>query len=269
MKFKLLYIFVLTLVFTSCSSTYYQVYKAEAGENIQNTSNGLIYEDDNCRISYDLWTNGGSADFVVKNKTEEDLHLHLGESYFILNGIAYDYFQNRVFMSSQGSATSLVSEVNLFNIWQTNKTLSSGSSVAISSVDGISYREKEVVTIPAGTAKSFNEFQVNNQLLRDCDLYLYPNKRQITTKHYSQTDSPLVFGNLLAYTVGEDETLRKIENQFFVSAITNYPENEFIGTERDEFCGEKGSYMKKYFKKSAPDAFYIEYTKKKGDTFKH
>ncbi|TDN83490.1 hypothetical protein DET49_12144 [Salegentibacter sp. 24] len=279
MKFKLLYILTLVFVLTSCSSTYYQVYKAETGENIKNTSNGLIYEDDNCRISYDFWKNGGSADFMIENKTEKDLHLHLEESYFILNGIAYDYFQDRIFMSSKGTAASRVkrssnktslSGMNIFNIWQTNsKTLEDGAEVAISSGAGVSYREKEIVTIPAGTAKIFNEFQINNQLFRDCDLYKYPNKRQINTKNYSEAKSPFVFGNLLAYSVGEEEALRQIENQFYVSAITNYPEKEFVEAEREEFCGDKGSSEVKYFKKSSADAFYIKYTKKDRDPFQH
>lgn len=279
MKLKLLYILTLVFVLTSCSSTYYQVYKAEAGENIKNTSNGLIYEDDNCRISYDLWNDGGSADFMIENKTEEDLHLHLEESYFILNGIAYDYFQDRVFMSSKGTAASRVnrssnktslSGMNIFNIWQTDsKTLENESAVAISSGAGVSYREKEVVTIPAGTAKIFNEFQINNQLFRDCDLYKYPNKRQINTKSYSEANSPFVFGNLLAYSVGEEEILRQIENQFYVSAITNYPEKEFVNTEKEEFCGDKGHNEIKHFKESSPDSFYIQYTKKDGDPFQH
>src|SRR5690606_14944557 len=241
---------------------YYQVYKAEVGENIQNTSNGLIYEDDNCRISYDLWKSGGSVAFVVENKTEEEIHLHLDESYLILNGIAYDYFQNRVFMNTTGTASS-----NIFPVG--NKFLLGVPSLEISSAVGISYHEKEVVTIPSRTAKTFNEFQVNNTLFRDCDLYKYPNKRQINTKHDSETNSPFVLGNLLAYSIGEEEALRKIKNQFYVSAITNHPETELIRKEKEEFCGDKGSHLVEKFKESSPDAFYIQYTKKQGDYFKH
>lgn len=279
MKFKLLYIFTLVVVMTSCNSTYYQVYNSEAGENIENTNNGLIYEDDNCRISYNLWRDGGSADFMVENKTEEDLHLHLEESYFILNGIAYDYFQDRVFMSSKGAAASKLnsssnktslSDMNIFNIWQSkSKTLEDESAVSISSGAGVSYREQKIVTIPAGTAKIFNEFEINNRLFRDCDLYKYPNKRQINTKNYSKTDSPFIFSNRLVYTIGETKDFKQVENEFYVSAITNYPEKEIVERENEEFCGDEGHNEIKHFKESSPDSFYIQYTKKDGDPFKH
>lgn len=279
MKLKLLYIFALAVVMTSCNSTYYQVYNAEAGENIENTNNGLIYEDDNCRISYDFWKEGGSADFMVENKTEDDLHLHLEESYFILNGIAYDYFQDRVFMSSKGTAASQVnrsgsktslSGMNIFNIWQSNsKTLKDESAVSISSGAGVSYREQKVVTIPAGTAKIFNEFEINNQLFRDCDLYKYPNRREINTKNYSEANSPFVFSNRLVYSIGEIEDFKQVENEFYISAITNYPEKEIIDTEKEKFCGDKGHKEIKHFKESSPDSFYIQYTKTNGDSFKH
>lgn len=262
MKLRILYIFALVIVSASCNSTYYQVYRAEVGENILSTSNGLIYEDDNCRISYDLWKDGGSAGFVVENKTDQDLHLHLDESYFILNGIAYDYFQSRIFTNTTGTATS--------NIFKTNSNiLFANPSMEISSALEISHREKEVVTIPAGTAKIFNEFQINNMLFRDCDLYKYPNKRQINTIHYSETNSPFVFGNLIAISIGEEKALRKINNQFFVSAITNYPETELIRKDKVEFCGDKGNHLMKHFKESSPDAFYIKYTKKQGDYLNH
>jgi hypothetical protein len=216
---------------------------------------------------------------MVENKTDEDLHLHLEESYFILNGMAYDYFQDRVFTSSKGSATAQVnrsssktslSGMNIFNIWQSNsKTSEDESALSISSGTGVSYREQKVVTIPAGTAKIFNEFEINNRLFRDCDLYKYPRRRQINTKNYSEANSPFVFSNRLVYSIGETEDLNQVENEFYISAITNYPEKEIINTKKEEFCGDKGSSDVKYFKKSSPDAFYIQYTKKDGDPFQH
>jgi len=53
------------------------------------------------------------------------------------------------------------------------------------------------------------------------------------------------------------------ENGFYVTEISNYPENEVIEYRDQEYCGQKSSAIVKYFKNSSPDKFYIQYTKGK------
>ncbi len=193
--------------------------------------------------------------------------------------MALHTFKDRVFVSSAATSASAakrsknkasLSGMNIFNLWQTDsKSLEDESAVSLSSGAAVSYKEQEVVSIPAKTAKIINEFDINNQLFRDCDLIKYPNKRQVKTINFSENDSPVVFSNRLAYSVGDDEDLKQIENEFYISAVTNYPEKEIVDTEAEEFCGDKGHTEIKHFKKASPDSFYIHYTKTKGDPFKH
>ena len=91
---------------TSCATNFYQVYQVTPTANIEANENYLIFEDENCKVSYDLWSNGGNIGFRCFNKTDEDIYLDLEKSYFILNGTAYNYYKNRVFTKSISSGSS-------------------------------------------------------------------------------------------------------------------------------------------------------------------
>lgn len=272
---------ILTLtLFTSCASTtFYQVYNAEASQNLSTKENALVYEDENCRVLYNLWEDGGNVGFQFYNKTEEPLYLHMDQSFFVLNDVAYDYFRDRVITysntseiaaSSSSYTGASVTGFNLLNLLQTDYSASTGSMGSkASSGKSVSYQEEEILIIPSKASKIIMEYNINESVLRNCDLYLYPNKRQIETVAYSSSDSPLKFSNRITYSVGQNSELQKFENNFYVSQIANYPEKEFTVEEYDEFCGEKDRVKSKFFKNTAPDKFYLMYSKGNNDSKKH
>src|SRR5690554_6151828 len=100
MKTKQFILFVLTIMtLSSCKTTYYQVYKAVSTEQLTIEQNALVYEDENCEIAYNLWADGGDFGFSFYNKTDHNIYLNLAESFFILNGVAHDYYKDRTFAS--------------------------------------------------------------------------------------------------------------------------------------------------------------------------
>ena len=105
------------------------------------------------------------------------------------------------------------------------------------------------------------EYNIKQSLFRDCDLYKYPNKNHIKTKSFTKSDSPLVFSNRIAYTVGQTGNLIKFENGFYITEISNYPESELVESKYDEYCRQKSMTKIKYFKDVSPDKFYIKYSK--------
>ncbi|MCC8360649.1 hypothetical protein [Salinimicrobium sediminilitoris] len=265
---------------TSCASTnFYQVYKAEHSGDLTKKDNSLVYEDENARVLYNLWGEGGNVGFQFHNKTEEPIFLHLNRSYFILNQVAHDYYLDRVVTYTNSSEVSAskgsysgasVTGFNFLNLLQTNQVANSGTvGTKSSSGKSVSYQDAEIVVIPPGTSKFVMEYTINEAVLRNCDLYLYPKKRQIETVRYSAANSPLEFSNRIAYTVGQNSQLREFENKFYVSEISNYPEKEFTVNEFEEFCGEKSAVKSKFFKETAPDKFFVEYSKGKNDSRKH
>ena len=266
------------LLFTSCKTTYFQVYKTTATNDLTKTNNHLVYEDENCKVSYNLWNDGGDIGFLFHNKSNKEIYLNLEESFFILNGVAHDYYQDRVFTKSSSSeasssrtttASKSVSGINYFNLLQTN-SLHANSSVGLVSTSGYStaYTEESIINIPAMTSKIISEYSINRALFRDCDLFKYPTKSQVKTKSFAKADSPIVFSNRLAYSVGKDGELIRFENEFYVTEITNYPENEILESKKAEFCGQKSGVISRYFKNVSPDKFYIKYIKGQ-DKWKH
>lgn len=88
------------LLLSSCSKVFYQVYNTEAPGMVEQGSS-LVYENEDCKIMYNLWSEDGNAGFMMHNKTDEDLFLHLSQTFFIRNGEAFDYFKNREYSNTE------------------------------------------------------------------------------------------------------------------------------------------------------------------------
>lgn len=279
MKTKnILFFALIAMMLTSCVSTYFQVYKAVPSDKLVVKDSLLVYEDESCKVSYNLWGEGGNIGFQFFNKTDKNIYLNLEESFFILNGVSYDYYRNRVFTSSTSSgattsrgatATKSVTGLNYLDLIQTNR-ISATNTVGLMTSSGfsVSYNEKKIVCIPSKTSKIISEYNINESIFRDCDLFKYPTKKQVKTKTFSKEQSPLVFSNRIAYTIGQTDSFIKFENEFYVTEISNYPESEMFESKYDEFCGQISPIKTKYFKNASADRFYIKYTRRQ-DPWKH
>jgi hypothetical protein len=209
---------------TSCATTFYQVYNVKPNQEKNTKTDNLFFEDENCKITYDLWANGGNIGFDIYNKTDENVYVYLNESNFILNGFAYDYYKNRTFTTTEGTI-----------------------------------KEDSIIRIPAKTTKRISEYSINSTRITDCDLKKYPSRKTIKTKSYSIEQSPIIFSNIITYeTKGEKMT---VQNEFYVSEIANYPATEFFEYKYTEYCGKKSKSKTKFNKFYNTDKFYIKYSK--------
>ncbi len=267
---NLFYTISTVLIMSSCVTTsFYQVYNVKPIEESITNTDELFFEDENCKISYNLWANGGNIGFNFYNKTDSKIYVKLNESNFILNGFAYDYFKNRTFTTSENKSASTsntstgsvaVTGINVYNNIQTNQVKSSSSANLGSSVGyAVSFKEDSIICIPPKTTKRISEYSINYALIRDCDLFKYPKSNEIKTKSYTAEKSPIVFSNRITYEINGNSKL--VENEFFVSAITNFPESEFFELKHDEYCGQKNPYQTKHYKFYNNNNFYIKYDK--------
>jgi hypothetical protein len=249
---------IITLLLTSCAITteYYQVYKTNIDNGIVD-KNEIVFEDNNCKVFYDLWNEGGDVGFSIYNKTESDLTIYLNKTFFVLNGVAYEYFQNRTFSKSSNSGTSVTS-YNYPNYWNNNLANVTGSS---STGFSITYKEKPDLTIPSKTLIHISEYNVTNERYASCDLSRYPSRKNIKTLKYSNGNSPFVFYNRITYATKSD-TLR-LENKFYVSEITNYPADEMFDYIDTTACGKRLDFATTVFKDVTPDKFYIKYLRRR------
>jgi hypothetical protein len=275
---RLIFTTITAIFLASCgSSVFYQIYKVDPISSLLKNDESLVYENENCKILYNFWGQGGNAGFYFYNKTDENIYINMEESFFICNGFAFDYYKNRTFTHSQNfslnSSSSQIVNTNaildigwLFASAETKST--TAKSQNMSSGASISHNEKNIICIPPKSTKIIAEYNITESLYRDCNLFLHPSKKRIKTSEFSESDSPFVFSNKIAYAVGQSENLLRFENKFHVSEITNYPQEEVIETKYEDYCGEKSGRLIEYFKNASPDKFYIQYSKGK-TSFKH
>ncbi|WP_444145132.1 hypothetical protein, partial [Barnesiella intestinihominis] len=96
-------LFSLLLTITSCTEylLYYQTYTVES--ELEQNEGSLKYENEDCALYYNLWAEYGNPGFVMENKTDSDLFVLMDRSFYIHNGVAYDYYANREITESYTS----------------------------------------------------------------------------------------------------------------------------------------------------------------------
>lgn len=261
---------ILALAISSCSSDlYYQVLKTKPDDGMVTKDNFLIYENEHCRISYNLWAEGGNVGFTFFNKSNQNVFINLDQSFFILNGEAHNYYRNRIFTRSSSSAASIarqntvsrsVTGLNVFDLLQTNRIAQSSQvGVYSSSERSVAYNEEKIVCIPSGSYKYFSEYLVSENVIRDCALLRRPGRKSINTKSFTRENTPITFSNLISYSIGNAGQPNTVSNSFYVADVTNYPRNMVVGSKTEEYCGEKLMYPSTYLKFASPDAFFIRY----------
>ncbi len=260
---KALLIALVFNILTSCvPATFIQIYKATPSSNkLINNEDRLMYEDDNCKVLYNLWTEGGNIGFSLYNKTDDDIFINMKESYFILNEMAHNYYKDRVYTDYK--------EVKV--IPQQSFSFLKASYNNNSDIGGLRYsvsqNEEKVVCVPSKSFKIIEEYNISKSLFRDCDLYKYPTKKQIRVKRFSKVESPFVFSNRIAYHIGMSQDLIKFENEFYISEIGNYPESMLYTLKSVDFCDQNNKVLMN--KAKAADKFYIKYKKQGYEDTKH
>lgn len=248
---------IFTIFLTSCAPlVYYQVYKT-VPENGKITDDSLVFEDKNCEVSYDLWAADGDMGFTIYNKSENDLTIDLTKTFYVLNGVASEYFQNRVFSKAVNNATAITKYKYPHYLNYYNVTKIEGST---STTYGTSYAEKPELTIPPQTSIRIAEYHITSLLYKACKYSSHPKNKNIKTVSFDKTNSPLTFYNIITYKIKGE--INRIENKFYASELTNLPSSKMFVWEDTSSCGEKLVVPVEVFKIETPDKFYIKYTVK-------
>ena len=266
---------VFGLVLASCNqSAYYQVYDVEAN-NLRQKENSLVYENEDCKVLYNLWSDGGDIRFAFHNKTDKDIFINMGQTFFIVNGQAKDYFYDRTYTESYvESATAAVAggktlwDVNSYwgDSWYSEHGKTNSLSGLLKSSDAkgsaTTIKEKEIICVPAHCFKVICKCSVNPLLMQTCDKDNdYPSQKKMI-KQYGKDNSPITFKNRIAYGFGKDDVATKhIDNDFWISCVTNYSKKGATEkmTEKTECYGVKSSKKVRRFKIGGPNKFYQTY----------
>jgi len=250
MKKQLLFALgLISILFTSCKSVvnYHQIYTVEPIGTVVSKEGEIVYDDQNFKVIYDFWSNGGNSGFQFVNISDKNIYINLAESFFIRNGISNNYYKQRVFSKAKSSdvSTSLglqkamaVTGRNNFNLIQ-NNAISANSSIStlISSANSVSYTEEKIVCVPPRSSKFIREYLINDARITSCDLPNAPKfKKQVKTLSFPKEQSPIVFRNRISYTIDKNDSLLSFENEFYLKDITNLPENMVVENKKFKNC---------------------------------
>lgn len=252
------------LMLSSCKSmqSFYQICDVRSSLNITSTGE-YEYKDAFCKVSYDFWCNGGNPGFLFTNDTDEILYVDLSKSFLIKNGIAYDYFLNRMTSAESSFTQSYTSAKSgsVYGFWNRfypgTKTSSVGINNSTHSSNSITNVEKSIISIPPHTSKIVVEYNIASVEFFSCDFNMTPGNKNIFKYDFTKEDSPVNFGNYITYRVGDDMKEHVITNNFYISAITICNEKNAKKT-IDVGCKNKKELVE-VFKDEAPNKFYILY----------
>lgn len=290
------FVILAIIIVASCSPKYYyQIGEIKPiDKNVQfNENNELIYVDNNISITYSFWGKYGEIYFIISNLSEENITIHLDNSFFIRNGIAYDYFQNRTYTQSSSNAE--------FQTFFTNYIISYGKSFSSSSSNSILYEEVPQIIIPKKSSKIMYQFNITDYIYRSCDLYLWQNtlsstqinqsilsntktleedslktmtdaKGKILNKVFFDTiNSPYLFENRITYSISNSEEKIEVSNKFYVASIQNCSENKVKKYDYQKNCNDDSFEEQVLINLVyAPNKYYIKYsTSDFNSTVKH
>jgi hypothetical protein len=256
------------LFFASASveSKYYQSYNTTP-ENGNIIDNSITFEDENCKVFYDLWSEGGDVGFTMYNKTSDYIKVNIDKSFFVINGSAYSYYKNRVFSNSSNLVNSRSYITNNYLNYYNPVVGTVSASTVSTTGNSVSYSENATRIIPPKTSISISEYTIADEFYSSCDLLKFPSKKEIKSLTFEKDNSPYVFYNIISYSLNDAE--KTLENRFYVSEVKNLPASEMFESVKKVNCGEKNGTMIQVFKESSPKGFYLIYSKNSKDDTKH
>ena len=225
----------------SCKTqqVYYQIAQTkpidEASVKCVDADNGYYYQDQNCRISYNFWSENGDAGFTVTNLTDKVLYILKDKCFFIKDGISYDYYRAREWNDPVVAGKRTTKEV-----------------------------EKPIIGIAPHASRSIEGFEIYSSILVDCDLERTPATNKPAMISFTPETSPVQFGNYITYKVGNDGVEKSVENMFYTWRITNYRKTDLFYTEKVQKCpnvSDIKEIQKSMIRFAPATGYYVTYIK--------
>ena len=215
MKRNLFTLLLATLLLQSCTLTflpgYYQVYTLEAPK-AKKSDAALTFSTDAYDIMYNLWGEAGKLSFIVTNKSHEDICIDLCNSFFIHNGMSYNYVADAGDISSTPTRGQKFIRRDVV-----------AQELAFSRTAWPNLTQKLVV--PANASCPVYSFELSD-VIRQTDRkeFNYPDKASETLT-FTYEDTPLRIRNRLSLTVGGNQVTE--EHVFWITEIQNFDSDYF------------------------------------------
>ena len=271
MKTKMYFRLMLAiLALSSCSSQMYQVYEVQSPD-LTIRDNSMVYENQDCKVFYNLWDKDGSMAFIFENTGDKDIFIDMSQSFFIKNGAAYDYFKNRsydtrVYESIELGISASSTYINSYGYWPNRyishlgKTVKSTVSSKSGASTGVTIQEPKYVCVPAHAYKAISVYNIYPLFISTCEKSKDFPRNVATLGTYNKDDSPLKFTNRIAYSFEEGGKIaERIDNNFWLSSVKNYSRKAAIERRSEKVGCTSVIKRKDYFKIGGPNQFYVSF----------
>lgn len=241
-------------------------------------------------VAYDFWGNGGQAGCLITNNGEENIYVDLAETFFVKNGLSDPCYKERTYTVTSAStveanavalssASATVSAPFYNYIYDFAGTVGVGFSdargvmrgVSSSASNSVSVAEQQIVVIPPGTAAFVGGHSIlSGNYYTNRGSEQDPGSKKKDETEFSTDNSPLKFGNVIAYRIGRDGEWQDLRSEFYLQRLTDYPLSKFYKTysrqiKSDDvyiWRGYNGTYDYSPLRK--PTRFYFTYEYKRG-----
>ena len=271
--FKLVCVIITSLFSVSCTQSFYQIYTMDS-KDLKMQDNSLLFENADCQVSYNFWSDGGYVSFAFKNKTDRDIFINMNESFLVVNGNAHNYFEAKTYTYGSAFATSIgygeslgVSLSGKTGVWSNKHyTASAGVAASITSksaiMNTVSIKEQEVVCIPANSFKTFSKFCLSPAIYQKCVKKVDFPSNSASLAKFDSHNSPIILNNRLTYGFQNDNMDNHIDNVFWLGEIENFSEKSAIEKSDEKGCYDLVSKEIRHFKIGKPSQFYRHYQKR-------
>ena len=287
MHMKKFVLFFSVLALASCGTAYQQIAYISSPQMKMRDDGKFRYNEEDIVVDYNFWSKNGQVSFVITNNSDSDVYVDLSRSFLVVNGMTFDYFQNRTYSSNASSTVVSSSAYGASNTFAVANGIanalsshygSSGLSTAFSTVSetstttshsrrstssstinrGVEFAEKEGVWVPAHSSRHFCEFSLLEAPYRQCGLARNPSRREDASVAFTENNTPFAFDNMLMLVV--DGAERRLVNSFFIERITNLPEEQTYEEKSDVDCNGRSTGEKiRIHKYGSANRFYINY----------
>ena len=202
-------------------------------KDLKMQDNSLLFENADCQVSYNFWSDGGYVSFAFMNKTDKDIFINMNESFLVVNGNAHNYFEAQTYTYESAFATTIgygerlcASLSGKTGVWS-NKHYTASAAVAarISSgsaiMNSVSRKEQEVVCIPANSFKTFSKFCLSPDIYQKCEEKVdYPSKK-VSLAKFDSENSPIMMNNRMKKKKKKENRDKQIVNASWHREIEN------------------------------------------------
>ncbi len=257
---KHVYIFLILVLFFSCTpQTYYQLFETKS-DDLKQTRDELIFENEDIQISYNFWADKGNGTFVITNLKTKDIFIDLKRSHLIINDVAFTYFQNRSYTIPKIPVFSYLDDEEIKKQRNIQFAGITQKKVSKQSSEVVIFNEERFICIPPKSSQKIFGFNLQSNLYRDCNLLRFPRSEEIIYSEFSSDNTPLKYRNRISYGFSElNASEKQIENIFWVSKITNYSEKEFINYSNLKFCQDSSLHQIKVYPYKKETSFFYKY----------